>query len=76
MRVFLKERLKDDEDGDHHHHGTHHQEDDDSMLAEPILHDKTIKTQVFIKKQSSLKDMISLMKTRYIYLYMCVCVCM
>jgi len=73
MRVFLKEKLNDDEDDDLHH-GTYHQEDHDSinttMLAEPILNDRPIKTQVFHKKYSSLKDMISLMKTRYVYIYM------
>jgi len=72
MRVFLKENLKADEDDDHHH-GTYHQEDHDSinttMLAEPILNDTPIKTQVFQKKYSSLKDMISLMKTRYVDIY-------
>ncbi|KAL1188526.1 hypothetical protein V5N11_005952 [Cardamine amara subsp. amara] len=65
MRVFLKERLKNDEDGNHH------QEDHDSydarMLAEPILNDTTIKRPVFNKKYSSLKDMISLMKTSTIF---------
>ncbi|CAD5318695.1 unnamed protein product [Arabidopsis thaliana] len=70
MRVFLKENLKADEDDDHHH-GTYHQEDHDSinttMLAEPILNDTPIKTQVFQKKYSSLKDMISLMKTSTIF---------
>ncbi|ANM61356.1 Major facilitator superfamily protein [Arabidopsis thaliana] len=70
MRVFLKEKLNDDEDDDLHH-GTYHQEDHDSinttMLAEPILNDRPIKTQVFHKKYSSLKDMISLMKTSTIF---------
>lgn len=79
MRVFLKERLNDDEDDDHHH-GTYDQDDHDSnnvgMLAEPILNDTPIKTRVFHKKCSSLKDMISLMKTRYstyMHLYIIMC---
>lgn len=69
MRLFLKERLNDDEYGDHHH-GTYQEDHDDNdvtMLSEPILNDTAIKTRVFNKKQSSLKDMILLMKTRYVY---------
>ncbi|CAA7021974.1 unnamed protein product [Microthlaspi erraticum] len=62
MRLFLKERLNDEEDGDHHHG-----DNDATMLAEPILNDTTIKARVFNKKQPSLKDMISLMKTSTIF---------
>ncbi|KAG7579425.1 MFS transporter superfamily [Arabidopsis thaliana x Arabidopsis arenosa] len=68
MRVFLQENIYDDD----HHHGTYHQEDhhdstNATMLAEPILNETPIKTQVFRKKYSSLKDMISLMKTSTIF---------
>ncbi|XP_010467446.1 PREDICTED: uncharacterized protein LOC104747501 isoform X1 [Camelina sativa] len=70
MRVFLKERLNDNED-DGYHHGTCHHDDHDSnnvgMLGEPILNSVPIKTRVFHKKYSSLKDMISLMKTSTIF---------
>ncbi|XP_024016503.1 uncharacterized protein LOC18026298 isoform X2 [Eutrema salsugineum] len=67
MRVFLKERLNNDDDGEDHHHQDDHNSNDITMLAEPILNDTTIKRVVFIKKQSSLKDMISLMKTSTIF---------
>lgn len=67
MRVFLKERLNNDEDVDHHHQEDH-DNNDARMLAEPILNDTSIKPPVFNKKHSSLKNMISLMKTRYIYI--------
>ncbi|KAG7584076.1 Major facilitator superfamily [Arabidopsis suecica] len=68
MRVFLQENLYNDD----HHHGTYHQEDhhdntNATMLAEPILNETPIKTQVFRKKYSSLKDMISLIKTSTIF---------
>uniref|UniRef100_A0A1J3HL08 Hippocampus abundant transcript 1 protein n=2 Tax=Noccaea caerulescens TaxID=107243 RepID=A0A1J3HL08_NOCCA len=69
MRLFLKERLNDDGYGDHHH-GTYQEDHDDNdvtMLSEPILNDTAIKTRVFNKKQSSLKDMIFLMKTSTIF---------
>ncbi|XP_018485913.1 uncharacterized protein LOC108856576 isoform X2 [Raphanus sativus] len=66
MRLFLKERLNNDEVCDHH------QDDQDStevtILAEPILNHTTIKTSVFNKKRSSLKDMIFLMKTSTIFM--------
>ncbi|XP_010467439.1 PREDICTED: uncharacterized protein LOC104747499 isoform X2 [Camelina sativa] len=64
MRVFLKERLNVEEDNDHNH-GTHDQ--DVGRLTEPILSNTPIKTRVFHKKYSSLKDMISLMKTSTIF---------
>lgn len=64
MRIFLKERINNDEVGDHHQED--HASSEVTMLEEPILNDTTIKTSVFNKKQSSLKDMIFLMKTRYI----------
>ncbi|XP_010548123.1 PREDICTED: uncharacterized protein LOC104819660 [Tarenaya hassleriana] len=69
MRVFLKERLHDhgddDDDGHHHHHGEHHGED--HPLAEPILKDTpAAKARVF-NKNSSLKDIISLMKTSTVF---------
>ncbi|XP_019096954.1 PREDICTED: uncharacterized protein LOC104768128 [Camelina sativa] len=70
MRVFLKERLNDNED-DGYHHGTYQHDDHDSnnvgMLGEPILNDAPIKTPVFHKKYSSSKDMVSLMKTSTIF---------
>ncbi|CAN6870222.1 unnamed protein product [Brassica oleracea] len=65
MRIFLKERLNDDENG------YHQQDDGDSndvtMLAEPLLNNTTITTSVLNKKQSSLKDMMILMKTSTIF---------
>ncbi|KAF8090066.1 hypothetical protein N665_0489s0006 [Sinapis alba] len=66
MRIFLKERLNNDENGDHQ------QDDRDSndvtMLAEPMLNNTTITTSsVLNKKQSSLKDMMILMKTSTIF---------
>ncbi|KAF3596644.1 hypothetical protein DY000_02021139 [Brassica cretica] len=65
MRIFLKERLNDDENG------YHQQDDGDSndvtMLAEPMLNNTTITTSVLNKKQSSLKDMMILMKTSTIF---------
>ncbi|EOA30555.1 hypothetical protein CARUB_v10013679mg [Capsella rubella] len=69
MRVFLKERLNDDENDDHHGtYGQHeHGSNDVGMLEEPILNDRPIKTRVFHKKYSSLKDTISLMKTSTIF---------
>ncbi|KAG2298211.1 hypothetical protein Bca52824_034683 [Brassica carinata] len=65
MRVFLKERLNNDEVCDHHQDD--HASSDVTMLAEPVLNDTAIKTSVFNKKQSSLKDMIFLMKTSTIF---------
>ncbi|CAH8373146.1 unnamed protein product [Eruca vesicaria subsp. sativa] len=65
MRVFLKERLNDDEDTDHRQDD--HESNDVTMLAEPLLIDTTIKTSAFNKKQSSMKDMIFLMKTSTIF---------
>ncbi|XP_022554252.1 multidrug resistance protein 1 isoform X2 [Brassica napus] len=65
MRIFLKKRLNNDEV--RHHHQDEHASSDVTMLAEPILNDTAIKTSVFNKKQSSLKDMIFLMKTSTIF---------
>ncbi|CAF2129263.1 tetracycline resistance protein, class E isoform X1 [Brassica rapa] len=65
MRIFLKERINNDEVGDHHQDD--HASSEVTMLEEPILNDTTIKTSVFNKKQSSLKDMIFLMKTSTIF---------
>ncbi|XP_009121174.1 multidrug resistance protein 1 isoform X3 [Brassica rapa] len=65
MRSFLKERLNNDENG------YHQQDDGDSndvtMLAEPMLNNTTITTSALNKKQSSLKDMMILMKTSTIF---------
>ncbi|KAF8105271.1 hypothetical protein N665_0160s0007 [Sinapis alba] len=65
MRIFLKERLNNDENGDHQQddHGN-----DVTMLAEPMLNNTTITTSsVLNKKQSSLKDMMILMKSSTIF---------
>ncbi|CAN8257839.1 unnamed protein product [Cochlearia groenlandica] len=69
MRVFLEERLNDNEDSiDHSQQQSHDNNNNVTMLSEPILNDTAnIKTRVFNKKQSSLKDMIFLMKTSPIF---------
>ena len=65
MRIFLKERLHgDDEDG---YDGC----GDERMLAEPILKNAPTKTHVFNNKYSSLKDMVALMKNRYVIYSVC-----
>ncbi|XP_010467432.1 PREDICTED: uncharacterized protein LOC104747493 isoform X1 [Camelina sativa] len=70
MRVFLKERLH-DEDNDNSDDGGGsndqqkvHDDGDLRMLAEPILKDAPTKTHLFNTKYSSLKDMASFIKKR------------
>ena len=64
MRIFLKERLHDDDEDDYDGGG------DERMLTEPILENAPTRTHVFYNKYSSLKDMVALMKNRYtIYIY-------
>ncbi|ESQ50819.1 hypothetical protein EUTSA_v10022689mg [Eutrema salsugineum] len=58
MRVFLKERLHNDDDNDDYNDDG----GDRRMLAEPILKNAPVKRHVFNNKYSSLKDMVSLMK--------------
>ncbi|CAH8262672.1 unnamed protein product [Arabidopsis lyrata] len=64
MRVFLKERLQDDDEDDsgdgRSHQEVHDGEDLKMLLAEPVLRDTPTKTHVFNTKYSSLKDMVSL----------------
>ncbi|KFK40086.1 hypothetical protein AALP_AA3G328800 [Arabis alpina] len=63
MRVFLKERLPDDDEDDYDDDSNHqevHDGEDLMMLAEPILRDAPIKTHAFNTMYSSLKDMASL----------------
>ncbi|KAJ0265356.1 Major facilitator superfamily protein [Hirschfeldia incana] len=55
MRIFLKERLHDEEDN-------YDGGGDERMLAEPILENAPTRTHVFNNKYSSLKDMVALMK--------------
>ncbi|XP_010467435.1 PREDICTED: uncharacterized protein LOC104747494 [Camelina sativa] len=71
MRIFLKERLHNNDDYNYeeevgHGGGRNDQEVHDGgnlkMLAEPILRDAPIKTHVFNTNYSSLKDMVSLIK--------------
>ncbi|CAH8391278.1 unnamed protein product [Eruca vesicaria subsp. sativa] len=62
MRIFLKERLNEDGDLRQDEHAS-----SEDTITEPILNDTTIKKNVFNKKQSSLKDMIFLMKTSTIF---------
>jgi len=75
MRVFLKERLHDDDeddcDEDDNTSGrNHHDGGDLTMLAEPILRDAPTKIHIVLNtKYSSLKDMVSLIKNRYIDKY-------
>ncbi|KAJ0254390.1 Major facilitator superfamily protein [Hirschfeldia incana] len=61
MRIFLKERLNNIENGDHQQNDR--DSNDVTMLAEPMLNNTTITTSALNKKQSSLKDMMILMKT-------------
>ncbi|XP_009112409.1 tetracycline resistance protein, class A isoform X1 [Brassica rapa] len=56
MRIFLKERLHDDDEDDYDGGG------DERMLTEPILENAPTRTHVFYNKYSSLKDMVALMK--------------
>ncbi|CAG7860695.1 unnamed protein product [Brassica rapa] len=56
MRIFLKERLHDDDEDDYDGGG------DERVLTEPILENAPTRTHVFYNKYSSLKDMVALMK--------------
>ncbi|KAL0794347.1 hypothetical protein Bca101_065724 [Brassica carinata] len=55
MRIFLKERLHDDDEEDYDGGGS------ERMLAGPILNNAPSKAHVFNNKYSSLKDMVALM---------------
>ncbi|XP_010467430.1 PREDICTED: uncharacterized protein LOC104747492 [Camelina sativa] len=64
MKIFLKERLHDDDDDEYFDGGRNHQEVQDrgDPLAEPILRDAPTNTPVYNTRHSSLKDMASLIK--------------
>lgn len=73
MRICLKERLHDDDDDDcdeydgcRNHQDQVYDRGDLKMLAEPILRDAPTNTPVYYTTHSSLKDMVSLIKNRYI----------
>ncbi|XP_020887128.1 uncharacterized protein LOC9320096 isoform X2 [Arabidopsis lyrata subsp. lyrata] len=69
MRVFLKDRLHDEDNdncgdgGSSSNHQKVHKGSDLRMLAKPILRDAPTKTHVFNTKYSSLKNMVSLIKS-------------